>query len=164
MAKVVSISAASRSIETALKGMVDRAKLAEGYLNRVVYREYQNAQRERWVSENAGSDFKGGIWDRLTIAYQEMKFREFYDYPGHGEKMLIATKRLFDATVGPPGGTATEHTKLVDNHSIRVLVSVPYAKYVDEHRTFTQWSEIFYRRIYGGLKDYLVRNIVKSVQ
>lgn len=155
-----SIRSMSSGIENMLDGMVKRANMVPGYLNRVVYRQYQNAQRERWTSENASQDFTGGIWDRLSIPYQEYKFREFYDYPGAGSKILIATNRLQKSVIGP----SPEHQKIVTDRAIKIFTTVPYASYVDEKRTFTKFSQIFYRDVFKGLKDYLARDIIRSIQ
>jgi hypothetical protein len=153
------ITMLTKGITEHLEQMVKNANLVPGYLNRVVYRKYQNAQRQRWASENADQDSAGGLWPRLSIPYAEYKMRTFYDYPGRGQKMMIRTKALFDSVVGP----SPHHGKVVTNRSIRIESTLWYAKYADEARTFSQFSPRFYRDIYAGLRDYLTKGLVKTI-
>lgn len=150
----------TKGIEEQLDEMVKRANMVPAYLNRVVYRQYQKGQRERWKTENAGDDFAGGKWDSLDPAYETWKHAKYMDNAtGHGTKMLIATGRLLFGVVGP----SEEHQKVVGSRSIRINTTVPYAVYVDAQRTFSEWSPKFYSRIYKGMADYLTKNIVKEV-
>lgn len=154
-----SIKSIARGVEDQLQAIVRRANLIPGYLNRVVYREYQKGQRKRWETQNSGEDFAGGTWPALDPAYAAWKKKKFSGYPGSGTKMLIRTKRLFDSVVGPSG----EHEKIVEQRAIRINSKVPYAHFVDAKRTFTQWSPRFYSRINKDLQDYLIKNILKEV-
>lgn len=157
-----SLSKITNSVEEALEGMIRRANLVSGYLNRVVYQEYRIAQRKRWMQENDDPDFTGGPWAQLDAKYAEQKRKKYGDNPfGRGTKMLIASGRLFNSVVGPSGG---DHHKIVDNKEIRIFTTVPYAKFVDEDRTFSSWSLVFKRRIYKGLRDYLTKSIIKEVK
>jgi hypothetical protein len=161
MAKV-SAKVVKSGVTEALEKMVKRANLTEGYLNRVVYRQYQNAQRNRWRNINEGEDFGGEKpWAELNPIYENLKYRKFLDNPfGHGEKMLIATGRLFFGVVGP----GEDHQKIVTNKRIEISTTVPYAKYVDEARTFTEFSPIFWSKIYKGLRDYLAQGIFRELK
>ena len=154
------IRALTKGIQDQLEGMVKRANLVPGYLDRVIYKEYQNAQRTRWKTENEGDDFEGGMWDTLDPEYETWKIAKYGSNPmGHGEKILIASGRLFFGVVGP----GPDHQKIVGERSIRINTSVPYATHVDEKRTFTQWSPRFYSRLGKGLTDYLTKAIEKQV-
>lgn len=153
-----SIKSLTEEIEKALEGMVKRANMIPAYLNRVVYREYQNAQRKRWETENAGDDFAGGQWQSLDLAYATWKKKKYAGYPGGGTKILIRTNRLFSGVVGP----GADHRKIVDDRSIRIATAVPYGQYVDNTRTFSQWSPVFYNRIYKDLGEYLFKAILKG--
>ncbi len=154
----VSVKSLTNGIERQLEDMVKRANLVPAYLNRVVYPTYQKAQRERWTAENSGADFAGGAWPSLDPAYASWKKRKYADSPGGGSKMMIRTKRLFDSVVGP----SDEHRKIVDNKSLRIATTVPYAIHADAHRTFTQFSPKFYSRIYKDLTAYLAKNVIKA--
>ncbi len=153
------IKALTTGIQDQLEAMVRRANLLPAYLNRVVYKEYQKAQRDRWKTENVGPDFVGGQWRSLDPIYAAWKKKKYSSSPGGGTKLLIRTGTLVQSVVGPGEG----HEKIVTNRSIRINTSVPYATYVDETRNFTQWSPVFYGRIYKGLSDYLLKNIMKEV-
>ncbi len=161
MGDTVSLTKMSSSIENALDGMVKRANLVPGYLDRVVYAQYQNAQRERWATENSSPNFTGGIWDRLSPSYAQSKLRKYAAAPGGGSKIMIASGALQQSVIGPGPG----HNKIVNDRSIRIYVSgIDYAEYADEARPFSTWSDIFYRGVYGGLKDYLIKNIVRTAR
>lgn len=153
------IATIANGIEKQLEGMVNRVNLLPGYLSRVVYKQYQNAQRERWQTENTTAYVDGGQWAPLDPAYRAYKEKKFKDYPGGGRKILIRTKRLMDSVVGP----AQEQGVLVDERSIRILTMVPYANFVDEVRTFSNFSALFYRDVYKGIGQYLLKSLVKQL-
>lgn len=136
-------------IERQLENMIKRANLIPAYLNRVVYNEYRNAQRTRWMNENEGEDFTGGRWAALSPAYLNWK-REKY---GRTET-LIRTGKLF-------GNVAERPNKVVTERSIRIFTTVPYAAPVDKERTFTAFSPLFYRRIMKDMRKYLMDGYAK---
>lgn len=146
-----------------LEQMVKRANLTEGYLDRVVYRQYQNAQRDRWKNINVGNDFAGEQpWAPLDPAYAKWKLKKYKDNTfGGGQEMLIATGRLFWGVVGP----SPDHRKIVENRKLLITTSVPYAKFVDEKRKFADdetgpaFSNLFRSKIYKGLKNYLIKGL-----
>ncbi len=142
-----------------LEGMIKRANLIPAYLDRVVYREYQKAQRTRWMTENNHDDFTGGQWAPLDPAYKAWKKKRYADSPGGGSKTLIRTGRLYSAVIGP----STDHRKIVTNDSLTVSHSVEYGRFVTATRPFDTWSDKFYRRIYSGLVDYVAKNVVKQL-
>jgi hypothetical protein len=144
-------------IEDQIKGMLDRSKSMAAYLDRIVYRQYQNAQRQRWITENAS---EGQRWIPLSANYRWWKEYAFADFPGHGTKMLIATGRLFAAVVGPGGG---EHRKTTTDHSLDVGWTTPYAAYVDELRPFADFGPKTMDEIYLGLGEFLMKNIIRDI-
>lgn len=153
------ITKLSDGITKRLDDMVKRVNLVPGYLSRVVYRKYQNVQRERWASENTNRDVDGGAWHALDPSYADYKRRKYKGYPGGGTKLLIRTKRLLNSVVGP----STEQSVIVDKKSIHIYTLVPYAKYVDEVRTFSKYSDIFKRDILRGLRDYVAKGIARQL-
>jgi len=155
-----SLTAMSRGIEEYLDGMVKRANLIPGYLTRVVYKQYQKSQRDRWQQENDGPDWEGGRWKPLSSAYAKRKLVKYSRFPGGGRKLLIATGRLSKGVIGP----SPEHQRVVEGNRLRINTSVPYAVYVDAVRPFSTWSPVFYSRIYKGLEDYLLKSIIKDVR
>lgn len=152
------IKALNNTITEALEAMVSRASFTSGFLTRVVYPDYQNAQRTRWINENSGEDFAGGAWPALNVKYAEQKKKRFADYEGSGSKMLIATNRLQKSVIGP----GEDHQRVIDATSIRINTRVPYAVYVDSVRSFSGWSPIFYSKIYKKYSDYIAKNIIAA--
>jgi hypothetical protein len=144
------------SIASKLNGMISRSKMAQGYLNRVVYKQYQAAQNQRWMTENAS---EAGAWERLSFAYAKRKLKKFASYDGSGSKMEIATGRLQKGVVGDTD--PSEHRKIVTDTSIIISTSVPYAVYQDQgtpfmpKRTLSEFSVGTMGPIYAGLSQYI---------
>jgi hypothetical protein len=130
-----------KGVEDRLKEMQRRAGLMDGFLNRVVYPAYQNAQAGRWLSENST---EGTPWKSLDPKYQEYKLKKYAKFPGSGHQMLIATQKLFESVVGK---SRKNHRKIVKRGSLRVYTTLPYAKYVDKERDFTEFGQAFYDNI-----------------
>jgi hypothetical protein len=144
-------------IEDNLNGMLDRSKRMQAYMNRVVYKQYQNAQRSRWMSEG---NSEGDPWKALNPKYKERKKIIFAAYEGQGTKMLIATGRLFKSVIGP----GADHKKIVTDKSIEVAWSTPYAVYVDEVRPFTEFGDKTMGEIYDGLAKFIMEGILRDLK
>lgn len=127
-----------------LNQMISDVDNISGYLNRIVYPQYQAAQIERWKTEGSS---EGIPWASLNKSYQEYKKRKYASYSYGGTKMLIATGKLFDSVV--------KAKKIVKRRSIEVYTTNEYAKYVDEERDFTSWSKSTMSEIKKGLIDYI---------
>jgi hypothetical protein len=136
------------SITKNLQGMMSRERLLQGYLNRVVYAQYQKAQRKRWMTEGAS---EGERWTPLNEAYARWKRVRYASELGGGTKMLIRTNRLQLSVIG---GSA-EHRKVVGTKRLIISTTVPYAIYVDEKRTFTGLGEATSAEISKGIVRYL---------
>lgn len=113
--------------QSRLDDLVNRAKFARGFLNRVAYPLYQNFQRERWASEDRGT------WPRLDPMYARRKLTRFAAYPGAGTKMMIATNTLAPSVIG--GGPG--HKKIVTDNELKIYTTVPYAEHADKERSFS---------------------------
>jgi len=157
--QTIKMTSLSKKIEDRLNRLVENANLVDGYLERVVYRQYQKAQKDRWTTENTSAFSAPRKWDALDPSYAAYKKRKFSDFIGHGEKMLIATGRLFQGVIGP----SEDHRSVIGDKKIEIYTSVPYASYVDEDRSFTKFSPSFYSDIFKGLNDYLMKRIVKDL-
>lgn len=136
-------------VSNSLQGILKRANLIDGYLDRVVYPTYQNIQRERWASENAS---QGSAWPALSAQYAGQKVKKYASFPGGGTKMMIATKRLFNSVVGD---TLDEHRKIISDHQLQIYTTVPYAPYANQARQFTTFSEDEIRKIKSDIVNYL---------
>jgi hypothetical protein len=154
---VKGLAIVENGIVNQLQGMVDRTNRMQAYLNRIVYKQYQNAQRERWMSENAS---EGTPWKALNPQYAKRKQIKFASYPGQGTKMLIATGQLQKDVIGPSSGG---HRKLVTNKSIEVSWTTPYASYVEEVRPFAEFGDKTMATIYDGLAKFIIEGILKDL-
>jgi hypothetical protein len=79
------------SVEQKLQAMINREALLDGYLNRVVFKKYQTAQRQRFIAQNAIAEADGGGWAALNPVYARRKLQLYKTYDGGGRKMMIAT-------------------------------------------------------------------------
>lgn len=145
-------------ISRSLRSMETRSKTVQGYLNRVVYPLYQNAQRLRWQSENGTQGTKWLPYERTfassgaAAAYRRHKLKKFAAAPGGGRKLMIASGRTFQSVIGP----SIDHRKLVTARSIKIATVVPYARYANDARPFDEFNEEFKVRIRKGIAKYLV--------
>lgn len=53
------------------------------------------------------------------------------------------------------GGTGKEYASVVNDAGLYIYTLVPYAKYVDEKRTFSDFSPFFFNRIHTGIMNYI---------
>ena len=161
MADGVSMKATQNKIAEKLDFMARNAKDARGFINRVLYRQYQNAQITRWMTEGASENQK---WAPLNPSYALRKKRmyggglkyRYYpslkltrpigtypSYPGKGTKTLIATGRLVGSVIGPnkeyQEGVG-DHRKIVTNSSLIVSTIVPYGSDVNKLRNFMTFA------------------------
>ena len=133
-----------------LDEMVKRAKTARAYLNRVVYAQYRDAQIERWNSENQS---EGERWKELNPLYFVQKRRRYAAYPYSGFKTLVATGTLLKAVVGSEG---RYHRKIVDDFSLEIRVTLPYAPFVNRVRPFMIFGRRTRKVITDGMRKYML--------
>jgi hypothetical protein len=149
MADSIALTISTDGITSALKGMVSRAGLVRGWLNRVGYPIIIEAQRMRWASENAT---EGASWKPLSAKYEKYKTRRFASAPGGGRKMMIASGRLI---AGVTGDDPKDHYKLVEDTKLSVGTTVPYAEYANEARNFTELSSTTTKELADKLGEYI---------
>ena len=134
-----------------LQGITQRSKSIEGFLNRNVYPEYQNQQRERWETENTS---QGTQWRPLEDKYKKYKAKKFMSYEGRGTKLMIATGRLQRSVIGPDG----DHRKLVTPKTLEIATTVEYAKYAAEKRPIMKFSKQNVQKMLDMIVDYIDKN------
>jgi hypothetical protein len=144
------LKAIDRQVTKSLQAKLDRTKLMSGFLNRVIYPMYQNAQRMRWASFNAT---EGSLWASLDSKYAKRKLIKFASFPGGGRKMMIAKGRLFNSVTGD---SLEDHRKIITDNSIEVLTTVEYAGFVDEKRPFLKLSDKTLNEMKQAARDYLM--------
>ena len=150
------LSTVKDGINQYLRGVRQRRSALQGYLNRNVLEQYRNAQRKRWMTENAS---EGTVWTRLNPGYASRKKKQFAAYEGRGTKMLIATNKLFKSVIGPGNG----FRKVTTPKTLTLSTSVEYAKHVDEARSFTGFGAKTMSEIYGGIAKFIFKGILKDV-
>lgn len=133
-----------------LRGMAQRASAVRGFMIRNIYPMYQNAQRERWMTENT-SEFSR--WEKLDPIYAARKRKEFAEYEGGGTKMLIATGKLFHSVIGPGEGFRMVAT----NTGLTIATSIEYAPFVNEKRPFREWSPRTIKKMRDAIADFMLK-------
>lgn len=136
-------------INSRLDGIVSRGKSLRSYLNRVVYKQYQQAQIRRWNTENKS---EGAQWKPLNSDYAAYKRKKYASYPYSGSRLLVATGTLLKSVVGLD---PKYHRKIVTNTGITIMTTLEYAPYVAKTRPFMKWSRQTKREIIDGMKRYL---------
>lgn len=129
----------------------DRTARAGAAMARDAYQIYVNAQRKRWMTENAS---EGSKWKALAdTPYKKYKPKRFVAYPGGGRKLMIATSNLVKSVVGDD---RTYHKLLIEERSITIATTLPYAKYVAEVRPIFEFSEETKKKIREKMVEYIL--------
>lgn len=149
---MIKFVAKETGITDRLNAMRKRANAMQGFLNRNVFRMYQNFQRERWMTENRS---EGVAWERLNPSYAARKRRQFADYPGKGTKMLVATGTLLESVIGPGKG----FRKIVSPKRLYIFTVLDYSRYVNDVRPFTGFSDRSMNKVLKSVKRFISRGI-----
>jgi hypothetical protein len=132
--------------------LTNRMNSIQGFLNRNIFRMYQQAQLERWKSENTS---EGEQWAPLTAQYAQRKKKKFAAFPGAGQKIMIATGKLYETTTGRnPKGLR----KVATNKSLIIKIDdgyIPYAKFAAEERPIMEFSEATIQDMKDAVVDYI---------
>lgn len=140
-----------------IKKYLDRARLVDGYINRVIYPTYQRRQRKRYQTEGASEGVK---WPALNAQYAAYKLKKFSSYPGGGRKMMIATGRMKDSVIGP----GADHRKIGPSRGrLEVYWTTPYAVYTEDVRPVNVWDKKQDQDMYRGAAEYIMNASIKSV-
>lgn len=137
-----------------LTAIVRRGRNLSAYLDRVVWPSYQQAQIERWQSENAS---QGAKWVPLNTNYAKTKKKRFAAYPGGGNALMVATSRL---SQGAQGRDTAYFGRVVTDKSIQVAINIsalPYAVYPGKTRPFMSFSDEQVKEWTDGAAQYMMR-------
>jgi hypothetical protein len=85
------------AFDAKMQKIMSRARDLSSYFDTVVFRQYQNAQKKRFMTENAS---EGAPWAALNSKYAVGKLKMYKRFPGGGRRMLIATNALSNAVTG----------------------------------------------------------------
>lgn len=136
-------------------GYIQRDRAMQGFLNKNVVEFYRNVQRKRWITENQS---EGRAWERLNPKYAERKRKVWRDAPGGGSKMLIASGALQESVIGPGKG----FYKVATPRQLIIQTGVKYAQYVDEVRTFTEFSNTTRKELGSMIAKFLFFNEIRT--
>lgn len=147
---MITYKALDKSIQNSLLDLIRKGSNLNALLNRNIYQLYQNAQRQRWMTENAS---EGSPWVKLNPDYERVKRRIYANEEHGGRKILIASGRLYKSVIGP----SPDHRKIVGNNKLIIKTVVDYAKYVDQARTFTTFGQPTIDKIKKTISEYLMK-------
>lgn len=169
-----------------LDAMISRGKDNRAFFARVAYPMYQAAQMKRWITEGQS---EGQKWKPLNEKYAAWKRVNLAGFPGNGEKMLIAKGRLVESVIGRKlagnpesiltdaegnktltgsmgsGGIATkarDHHVILDDKSMTITSSTPYARYVSQVRPFFKFSPQLTQRIKASYRTWITKGEVST--
>lgn len=149
------------------RGMLDRARQIDGWLNRVAYPELLRYQAQRWKTQNANA---GGTWKPVSEKYAKWKSKKYGAFPGGGRKTLIARGKLAysmtlqSSLAASEAATKDDHYKLVAGNKLEMGSFVRYAKFVEaQGRDITSLSNEFTKDLAKRLGEYLTGIKKKSV-
>lgn len=131
------ITLVKAGIQDELMAIVSRGRSISTFLDRVIWPKYQQAQIERWQSENST---QGATWKALEPNYAKRKLTKFAAYPGSGNAMMVATSRL---SQGAQGRDGAYFGRLVEETGLTVAINtseLPYAAYAGKVRPFMAFS------------------------
>ena len=151
-----SLTTVTDGISQVFKGMLQREKALQSYLNRNVLEQYRNIQRKRWMTENLSES--GIKWTRLNVNYAKRKRKIYAAYEGSGTKMLVATGKLYKSVIGPGEG----FRKIVTPRSLYLATTVEYAPHVNDARSFTEYSPASIREIRLSVARFIFKGILKQ--
>lgn len=168
-------SLAQNGIATKLDDIVGRAKSVEGYLNRVLFRQYQKAQIERFRTENQS---EGNRWQPLSPEYKKRK-RIIYgggpkfqwvggpkpwtpagawpSYPGGGNVMMVATNKLMEGAIGRDSRAFTKVVRATGMSISINLGYVPYAAEAAAVRPVMEFSQDTLKKWHAGLLNFIMK-------
>lgn len=143
------------AIEKNLEGLLSRTHSVSSYLNRILFRQYQKAQIERWQTENAS---QGSQWAPISEMYARRKRKKFASAPGGGNVIMTATGRLMS------GAQATDSAyffKKVTDKSFTIGINVgtlAYAVYPGVMRPYMEFNEETEKQWREKLLAFVVQN------
>jgi len=160
----VTLTKKSDSIQARNQAMLDRANTMQSFLNRVIFKMYQDAQRLRWASEG-GSE--GYPWEQLNSKYETWKKKKYQKYDGSGSKLMVATNALHQSAIENAAKIATNENITitvnsdVQNPETKKSVS-NYAKYAAHARPIMKFSQDTIDTFRDAIQTYIATGKDKS--
>lgn len=130
--------------------MLSKDREKQAFLNSVVLPYVLERQKERFGSENTS---EGSRWQSIEASYAQRKRKRYANFPGGGEKILVATGRLAFAAGGEPRESG-DFEKITSGSGILIRIGVPYAPYQNPVRPFTTFSDVTHSTIKQMIISY----------
>ncbi len=169
----ITIKKKTTEVTDQLQKISKRSDDGRAFLTRIAYPLYQDAQRERWMTENQS---QGSGWKPLNPRYAAYKLRRYGggtkyrwiggrgdgrpwrpagnwpSYPGGGRKMMIATGELVASVTGDK---LTYHKRVITTRSMIISTTLDYAEDANSKRNFTDFNDRFWRTLMDKYKAYI---------
>lgn len=124
---------------------------------RIGYPLYINAQKQRWITQNAS---EGATWKSLSPSYlswKTLKQKQAPEqYPG-GKRVLVLTGSLFNSVTGKD---KSHHKALFLKSGFSVSSTLPYAKHVNEVRPFVGFGDVTNDKIKNSATKFITSHIM----
>lgn len=173
-------------VTSRLMSALSRGNDLRGYLDRVVFGQYCEAQIKRFETEGAS---EGAKWRALDSKYEAYKKRKFASYPYGGRRIGVGYGNLLKVSVGKDSeivtdthqtgknagkkyekkrSTIVKHSglksgkyfyKIATPRSLVVYLTLPYAEYFDEERSISHWSRATMDNIENGVMNYVMGGV-----
>lgn len=135
---MITFTAIENDVGKRLDSMIQGAQQLDAVINRYLVPEYQNAQAERWKTENQSEGQKWGELSPRYLAWKQ-KVKSVGGMPvlRGGRSILILTGRLAQAAL-----LKNEFgQKLISHGQLKVTITLPYAGTVNKDRNFMDFSQ-----------------------
>lgn len=137
------------TVTKSLNNMIKTTNFFEQWAIKRFQPMFKRIQQKRWATEGAS---EGRQWDPISPSYAEWKRKEYKDSFGHGEKLLIATGKLFKSLTLEEGG---DWERILMRNTIVLNFDVEYARKVGEFRPILEFREATIKMIKEDFKDWI---------
>ncbi len=170
----------TNTIKTRVEATLSKAQDGRAWLARVAYPRYQNAQVERWQTQNTS---QGAKWPDNKGWYKNWKLIGFGGgpkykkgppgrwaragtyptYPGRGRFVMIATAKLVSSVIGQSSSGdfvnnsegLSAHRRIIGPQSLEVFTTVDYAEKVAVDRPFMSFSDKFVDELRANYQNWM---------
>ncbi|HCW05857.1 MAG TPA: hypothetical protein DGG95_00635 [Cytophagales bacterium] len=133
-----------------LNEMLKATEYFEQYVVKRFQPMFQVVQQKRWQTENAS---EGSQWEPLNQWYALWKKEAYFDQFGHGEKMMIATGKLYKALT--LDDDSRDWSRIINKTTVVYNFDIEYAKSAGEIRPILEFSKRTIERFKSDFKEHL---------
>lgn len=142
-------------LSPALDELTTRASGMAAFFKTRIFPMYLNAQRSRWQTENSS---EGAQWKNYregsTGRYASYKRKKWASAPGGGEKMMMASAKLFQVVTAEQSGL----NQLFESTKMVLAVddgAVPYAKFAAAERPFMEFGDDTIQKMRDAISAFI---------